>query len=74
MAKLSISRCPFCGWKPGGGPNEFASTANGPAVVCLGCGAGGPAALGMEVEQDGPDDEKLHAKAVAKWNKRTSGG
>jgi hypothetical protein len=30
--------------------------------------------LGMEVEQDGPDDEKLHAKAVAKWNKRTSGG
>lgn len=72
MRKPRISACPFCGYVPKGRPNEFASTMNGPSVICHNCGSGGPAALGMDKEQEGADDEKLYKLAIEKWNRRVA--
>lgn len=75
MANLNISACPFCSHVPEGLSFDFASTEHGPSVVCIKCGSGGPAALGMDVEQDisiHGNDSKLHRMAVKRWNERVS--
>lgn len=62
-----ISRCPFCGTRPTGKPHEFAASENGPAVLCLSCGASGPLALGKEVQQ-GFSEAKHFPRAIRLWN------
>jgi hypothetical protein len=59
--------CPFCGTVPTG--RSIASTEHGPSIVCDGCGADGPPALGKK-EQDGWDEKPLIPKAREAWNRR----
>jgi hypothetical protein len=64
---MKIAACPFCGKTPTG--KLFCSLDCGPSLICNGCRAQGPPALG-KVIQVGSNDAKLHPKAIACWNAR----
>ena len=70
MSNWKILACPFCGHRPKGAAHEFASTVHGPALLCVGCGAGGPTALGVKVEQEGADEARYYGLAIKLWNDR----
>lgn len=66
---VRIKPCPFCGKRPSG--KRFCSTAQGPTLICDGCGADGPFPFQRPDETWAGENEKIyHPDAIKAWNKR----